>query len=102
MPRQNRFCHQPYVAWKSPPIPTTVTAVRPDQVANVDAGETFRKLRVRYVFLVHGTFVGDDPFGLAQKLDELTQSVPLLLQPAFKTIAMGSWGQVLRNVNQRL
>ncbi len=102
MPRQNRFRHQPYVAWKSPPIPTTVTAVRPDQVANVDAGETLRRLRVRHVFLAHGTFVGDDPFGFAQKLDELSESVPLLLQPAFKAIALESWGQVLRSVNQRL
>ncbi len=102
MPRQNCFRHQPYAARNSPTIPTTVTAVRPDQIASVDAGETLKQLKVRHIFLVHGTFVGDDPFGLAQKLDELTQSVPLLLQSAFKMFAMESWGRVLRSVNQQL
>lgn len=102
MPHQNRFQHQPYVAWGSSPIPVTVAAVRPDQTARCDAGETLRRLRVRYVFLVHGTFVGNDPFGVAQKIEELTKGVPLLLQPAFKTFAMESWGQILRSVNQQL
>lgn len=102
MPRQNRFRHQPYVAWESPPIPTTVAAVRPDQVANVDVNETLLRLRVRRVLLVHGTFVGNDPFGLADKLDELTDSAPPLLRPLVKTIALESWGRVLRGINQTL
>ena len=102
MPRQNRFRHQPYVAWESPPIPTTVAAVRPDQVANVDVGETLLRLRVRRVLLVHGTFVGNDPFGLADKLDELTESAPPLLRPLVKTIALESWGRVQRGINQKL
>ncbi|MBC7819339.1 MAG: hypothetical protein IAG10_20835 [Planctomycetaceae bacterium] len=102
MPRQNRFRHQPYVAWESPPIPTTVAAVRSDQVANVDVGEILLRLRVRRVLLVHGTFVGNDPFGLAAKLDEMTDSAPPLLRPLVKTIAMEAWGRVLRGINQKL
>ena len=102
MPRQNRFRHQPYVAWSTPPVPTTVAAVRPDQIATVDAGETLRRLKVRYVFLVHGTFVGNDPFGVAQKIEDVTKAVPLFLQPAFKAFALESWGRVLRSVNQQL
>lgn len=102
MPRQNRFRHQPYVAWESPPIPTTVSAVRTDQVANVDVGQTLRQLRVRHWLLVHGTFVGDDPFGVAAKLDELTESVNPMIRPLVKKMAMESWGRVLRGINQRL
>ena len=102
MPHQNQFRHQPYVAWGSPPIPTTVAAVRPDQVANVDVGETLRQLRVRRVLLAHGTFVGNDPFGLADKLEEMTEAAPPLLRPLVKTIAMESWGRVLRGINQKL
>lgn len=102
MPRRNRFRHQPYVAWESPPIPTTVSAVQAGQLANIDVGETLRRLRVRHWFLVHGTFVGDDPFGVAAKLDELTDSVTLMLRPLVKKMAMESWGRVLRGINQRL
>ena len=102
MPRQNCFRHQPYVAWAAPPMPATVAAVRPDQLANIDVGETLRRSRVRHLFLVHGTFVGDDPFGLAQKLDELTESVPRLFRPAFQAFAAESWGRVLRSINQKL
>lgn len=102
MPRENRFRHQPYVTWESPPIPTTVAAVRPDQVVEVDVGETLRRLRVQHWFLVHGTFVGDDPFGLAAKLDEMIESVTPMLRPLVKTMAMESWGRVLRGINQRL
>ena len=102
MPRQNQFRHQRYIAWESPPIPTTVAAVRPDQMANVDVGETLLRLRVRRVLLVHGTFVGNDPFGLADKLDEMTDSAPPLLRPLVKTISLESWGRVLRGINQKL
>lgn len=101
MPRQNRFRHQAYVAADSPPIPTTVTAVRPEQITAVDVGETLRELRVRFVFLVHGTFVGDDPFGVAQKLDDLSESVPPMLRPALNAIALDSWGRIVRGINQR-
>ena len=101
MPRQNRFRHQPYVAWKSPPIRVTAEAVRPEQVTAVEVGETLRRLRVRHWLLVHGTFVGNDPFGLAAKLDEMTESVTPLLRPLVKKLAMESWGRVLRGINQR-
>ncbi len=102
MPRENRFRHQPYVAWGLPPIPTTVSAVQTDQVADLDVGQTLRRLRVRHWFLVHGTFVGDDPFGVAAKLDEMTESVNPMLRPLVKKMAMESWGRVLRGINQRL
>lgn len=101
MPRQNRFLHQSYVAWESPPIPTTVAAVRPEQVPDIVVGDALQRLRIRKVLLVHGTFVGDDPFGLAAKLEELSESGPPMLRPLVKTIAMESWGRVLRSVNQK-
>lgn len=102
MPRHNRFRHQPYVAWESPPIPTVVEPVSAVPVADINVGETLRRLRVRYWLLVHGTFVGDDPFGLAAKLEEMTESVNPMLRPLIKKMAMESWGQVLRGINQRL
>ena len=79
----------------------TVASVQKDSMADVDVGQTLRKLRVRYWFLVHGTFVGDDPFGLAAKLDDTIESVMPLLRPLVKKLAMDSWGQVLRGINQR-
>ncbi len=102
MPRANRFRHQPYVAWESLPIPATVSAVQTDQVANLDVGQTLRRLRVRHWFLVHGTFVGDDPFGVATKLDEMIESVNPMLRPLVKKMTMESWGRMLRGINQRL
>ncbi len=102
MPRQNRFRHQSYVAWGQPPIPTKVATVTREQVAEIDVGTTLRRLRIRTVIFVHGTFVGDDPFGLAQRLDELSESVPAMLRPALKVIAMEAWGHVLRGINQRI
>ena len=101
MPLRNRFRHQQYIAWESPPMAVTVAGVRAEQVAAVDVGETLRRLRVRHWLLVHGTFVGDDPFGLAAKLDEMTESVTPLLRPLVKRLAMESWGRVLRGINQR-
>lgn len=101
MPRHNRFRHQPYVAWESPPIPTEVASVQAMPVADVDVGETLRRLRVRHWLLVHGTFVGDDPFGLAAKLEEMTESVTPMLRPLVQKMAMDSWGRVLRGINQR-
>ncbi len=98
----HRFWHQPYVVWETSPTPTTVAAVRPDQVPEVDVGQTLRWLRVSHIFLVHGTFVGTDPFGVAERIDELTESVPPMLRPVLKTIAIESWGKVLRSINQRL
>lgn len=101
MPQQNHFRHQAYVAWESPPIPTTVAAVKPDQVADIEVGATLLRLRVRRVLLVHGTFVGSDPFGVAAQLDEFTESVSPKWRPVVKTIAMESWGRVLRAINQQ-
>ena len=101
MPRRNRFRHQPYVAWESPPMPVSVAAVRKEQVTNLDVGETLRRLRVKHWLLVHGTFVGDDPFGLAAKLDAMIESVTPLLRPLVKKLAMESWGKLLRSLNQR-
>lgn len=101
MPRQNQFRHQTYVAWEQPPIPTTVTAVKPDQVVDIDVGETLQRLRVRQVLLVHGTFVGSDPFGVAGQLDEFTESVSPMWRPVVQTIALESWGRALRAINQK-
>lgn len=101
MPRHNRFRHQPYIAWESPPIPTLVESVSAVPVADINVGETLRRLRVRHWLLVHGTFVGDDPFGLAAKLEEMTESVTPMLRPLVQKMAMESWGRVLRGINQR-
>lgn len=101
MPCQNQFRHQSYIAWGSPPIPTTVATVRADQPATANVGEVLRQLRVRHWLLVHGTFVGDDPFGVAVKLDEMVESVTPMLRPLVKKLAMESWGRVLRGINQR-
>lgn len=101
MPRQNQFRHQTYVPWNAPPIPTTVAAACSDDVADIDVGQTLQRLRVKHWFLVHGTFVGSDPFGIAQQLDDLTESVPPMWRPALKALAMESWGRVVRSISQK-
>ena len=76
MPHENHFQHQQY---------PTVPAIEPIQrMLNVDdAGDTdFSKLHTALktgrVIIVHGTFMGDDPFGFADTLKSIADSVPLL------------------------
>ncbi|HQX51010.1 MAG TPA: hypothetical protein PLY87_10100 [Planctomycetaceae bacterium] len=76
MPADNRFQHQLY---------PTETAVAPAfRVLEADAGleADFQRLhtvlKIGRVVVVHGTFVGDDPFGIAEILRAVAESVPLL------------------------
>ncbi|HRA88611.1 MAG TPA: hypothetical protein PK992_11080, partial [Planctomycetaceae bacterium] len=76
MPADNRFQHQLY---------PTETAVAPAfRVLEADAGldADFHRLhtvlKIGRVVVVHGTFMGDDPFGIADTLKAVAESAPLL------------------------
>ncbi len=79
MPYQNQFQHQSY---------PTQPAIQPlFQQMTVDAGEgpdfsrLHTDLRVEHVVLVHGTFMGDDPFAIVEMLRSIGESAPALKGP---------------------
>ncbi len=78
MPRNNAFRHQRY----SSDEPATVWhLIQPAPPPNSDSveyaqlmasvGEVYRAAGVRAIYLVHGTFAGDDPVGLIRILERL-------------------------------
>ncbi len=76
MPAENGFCHQSY--------PTSVTT--PPQfhtLTRADGGDgqyqaLHSKLRVSRVILVHGTFVGNDPFAISETMTAVGGNIPAL------------------------
>lgn len=75
MPSHNAFAHQRYSSdypkgeWETLRSPKKLVAGRSDSkqlMAHV--GNTFRDVGVHAVYLVHGTFVGDDPLGFIRSL----------------------------------
>ena len=78
MPRNNAFRHQSYsaeipaAAWHlirpaAPPEPGSA-AYEPLMSS---AGEAYRAAGVRAIYLVHGTFAGDDPLGLTRVVERV-------------------------------
>lgn len=77
MPRDNRFRHQVYPT--NPALQPAFSKVSAE-VAK-DRGDFHRlhsELGIREVLLVHGTFMGEDPFGISEMLRSVGRSVPLL------------------------
>lgn len=62
MPRQNGFRHQSYPT--RPAAAPVVLELDGDGVQSLDFGHLHTQFGVRKVLLVHGTFAGDDPFGI--------------------------------------
>lgn len=82
MPRDNQFRHQPYHGGPPAAPFELLTPPPPPQVDSDDfrrqmaaAGRAYRAAGVRAIYLLHGTFVGDDFSGL---LHLLGQAVPRL------------------------
>lgn len=76
MPTQNGFRHQSY-----PTVVTTPPQFR--MLARVDGRDgqfqsLHSKLKVSRIVLVHGTFVGNDPFAISETMTAVGRSVPWL------------------------
>jgi hypothetical protein len=76
MPAANQFHHQPYPSTPSSPVIfRTLNSSIPD---NTRFPELHTTLQVGRVILVHGTFMGDDPFGIVETLKSFAKEVPTL------------------------
>lgn len=75
MPRNNHFRHQSYPTAPSGPVEFHELAVvdpKPGALAGLHV-----RHRISRVVLVHGTFMGADPFGISSTLNALADSLPL-------------------------
>ena len=76
MPVENCFQHQQY---PTEPVRTPVLrTLNVDAAFETDFSKLHTALRIGRVVLVHGTFMGDDPFGIADTLKSVAESVPWL------------------------
>lgn len=76
MPASNRFKHQLYPS--DPFVAPEFRLLKVAEATNTDFSGLHTKLKVGRVILVHGTFMGDDPFGVAATLQAVAESAPLL------------------------
>lgn len=76
MPYENHFQHQQYPT--APVIEPVLKMLNADNAAETDFSKLHTALKIGRVILVHGTFMGDDPFGVAETLKSVAESVPLL------------------------
>lgn len=75
MPENNRFQHQQYPT--SPAIMPVVQRLTVD-APTVDFSTLHTDLGVGHVVLVHGTFMGDDSFAVAETLRSIAAEAPIL------------------------
>jgi hypothetical protein len=75
MPQNNQFLHQQYPT--SPVIPPVLKKVAVDDAQREDFSRLHRQFGVKEVLLVHGTFMGDDPFGIAHILRKTAENTRL-------------------------
>lgn len=86
MPANNRFHHQSYPT--TPVSEPKLTTLRHEVAAGIDFGRLHTEFKIREVLLVHGTFMGDDPFAIAEIM---------------KSIAGDGWvGDTLRSMASKL
>ncbi len=76
MPIENRFYHQQYPT--KPVIGPVLRTLNVDEAGETDFSKLHTALKIGRVVLVHGTFMGDDPFGIAETLKSVAKSVPWL------------------------
>ncbi len=84
MPRQNGFRHQPYPS--QPSVPPVVLQLDGDAVQSLDFAHLHTQFGVRKVLLVHGTFAGDDPFGIHAMMRAAAGSLPAVGQLAINPV----------------
>lgn len=74
MPLQNRFAHQAYPT--TPVIPPKFCGLNISDGADTNYERLHTELKIAHVIIVHGTFMGNDSFGVADILEGLGESVP--------------------------
>ncbi len=79
MPAGNGFRHQAYPT--VPQQPPEFHMLKYREGVDGEAEKLHTELDVSRVILVHGTFLGDDPFGVSDTLRVLSGQVPLLAAP---------------------
>lgn len=79
MPNNNCFRHQPYPT--QPAIPPTFHKLNVADGSDMEFDRLHSELGFGHVVLVHGTFMGDDPFGISTTLRSVAANVPLLRKP---------------------
>lgn len=79
MPENNQYRHQIYPTHPVQPVELHLLQHRPEIAGAASALHT--QLGVDRVILVHGTFLGDDPLGLAGSLRALSEGAPRLATP---------------------
>ena len=72
----NKFQHQHYPT--TPQLIPVRQQLSVDEAADFDFDQLHASLGVSKVLLVHGTFMGNDPFGIADVLKSLAESMPIL------------------------
>ncbi len=76
MPQNNRFQHQNYPT--QPTVAPEFHKLTVGQGSGVDFSLLHTALGVREVVVVHGTFMGDDPFGVVEVLASVGDAIPPL------------------------
>lgn len=94
MPRQNGFRHQSYPT--RPAVPPVVMKLDGDAVQSLDFGHLHTQFGVRKVLLVHGTFAGDDPFGIHAMMRAGAETLPVAMQRAASSVIDRLAGQTKR------
>ena len=74
MPLRNQFQHQLYPT--QPQITPRLLTLTHDQYSVEDLRDLHARTGVVKVLLVHGTFVGDDPFGIVEMLNTVSRALP--------------------------
>lgn len=73
MPRQNRFQHQQYPT--TPAIKPTLVRARASTQPSLKPARLHEVHGIHHVLLVHGTFLGDDPFGISAILRSVADNI---------------------------
>ncbi|MEQ9410873.1 MAG: hypothetical protein RIK87_24385 [Fuerstiella sp.] len=79
MPTQNRFCHQNYPT--QPAVPPSFHKLSAAAAADGQFSGLHTDFGVREVIVVHGTFMGEDSFAVADVLETIADGAPLLQAP---------------------
>lgn len=84
MPRQNGFRHQSYPT--RPAVEPVVLKLETDDEQPSDFSHLHTQFGVRKVLLVHGTFAGDDPFGIHAIMRAGAETLPPAAQTAIDPV----------------
>jgi hypothetical protein len=116
MSHHNQFRHQAYPS--DPVLPPSFHKLKVTDGDLTDFTSLHTEFRVNHVVLVHGTFMGDDPFAISETLNAVAGSASLLKKPLESLAAklkervkpltdgvtgdVGNYGDDFRNLFQQL